>query len=325
MDLQRRACLAALAMTSTCPKLWAREADWPDKALRLVCPTGPGGPTDIRSRWLAPRLSHLLGQSVLVENRAGAGGNIGAEAVARSAADGYTLLMAHQGPMTINPHLYANLGFDPLGDFAPITRVGTSTMVLTVHAAVPAGSLGELIALAKSKPGKLSFGSPGIGTPPHMASELFKHSAGIEATHVPFSSGGALATAMIGGHIDWSMDGVVAQLPHVRSGRLRALAVSSTEPLASLPGTPTFAEAGLPGYEYTAWTGLVAPVATPKPIIERLYAEISAILSTAEAREWFLLGGGIPGGETPAVFAALIKAEHAKWGPIIRAAGIKPA
>jgi tripartite-type tricarboxylate transporter receptor subunit TctC len=325
MDQHRRTLLATLAVTSASPSLWADEVVWPGKALYMVCPTGAAGPTDIRSRWLAPRLSQALGQQVVVENRAGAGGNIGAEAVAHGAADGYRLLMAHQGLMTINPHLYPNLGFDPLSDFAPVTRVCTSTLVLTVHPSVPARSLGEFIALAKARPGRMNFGSPGIGTPPHMACELLKHSAGIEATHIPFTSGAALATALIGGQIDWTMDGMVALLPHVSSGRLRALAVSSAESLASLPGTPTFAEAGLPGYEYTSWTGIVVPAATPKAIVERLYAVISAILSTADAREWFAVGGGIPGGEAPEVFARLIRAEHAKWGPIIRAAGIKPA
>jgi tripartite-type tricarboxylate transporter receptor subunit TctC len=312
-QITRRHCLSILAAAAaiTVPR-WGRAVEaWPDRALRIVA-GGPGSVTDIRARWLGERLAASLGQPIVVENNAAAGGNLGAQHVARSAADGYTLLLTHQGIATINPHLYAKLGFDPLTDLAPITRFGIGSL-LTVSSAVPARSVKELIALARAKPGTLTYGTPGIGTPPHLASELFTRMAGIEATHVPFKGGGALASAMLGGHVGFSMDGLTAQLPHVRSGQLRALAGNR----APRP------EAGLPGYEFSGWTGLAAPAGTPKEVIARLNAEIAKIAATPEARSWFDAGGAEAGIQSPEAFDAFIRAEHAKWGEVIRAAGIR--
>jgi len=300
----------------------AQSNAWPTRPVKIVA-GGVASVTDIRARWLAERLSRALGQPVIVENNAGAGGNIGAEMVARSAPDGYTLLLIHQGTAAFNPHLFARTGYDPLIDFAPITRWGYGSLLLTVPPNVPAHSVGDLVALAKVHPGALNFGSPGIGTPPHLASELFKRAAGIEATHIPYKGGGALMAALLAGEITWAIEGLTSQLPYVKSAKLRALAVSGRERSAALPDVPTMAEAGVAGYEFAGWTGFAAPAGTPRPIIERLHAEIVRISSTDEARAWFAASGAEPGLMTPDAFGAFIRAEHERWGAVIRAAGIR--
>jgi tripartite-type tricarboxylate transporter receptor subunit TctC len=318
----RRQWLSMVCVAAALPRAFAQDVAWPSKPLRLIV-GGVGSVTDIRARWLAERLGRALAQPVVVENVGGAGGSLGVETAARSAPDGYTLAMVHQGTMAINPHLYAHLGYDALKDFAPITRCGVGPLLLAVRTESPITSLRELLAQAKAKPGTMSYGSPGIGTPPHVASELLKRSAGIDAIHVPYKGGGPLLADLLGGQITWSFDGPTAQLPHVRSGRLRALAVSGTQRLPSLPDVPTVAEAGVPGYEFAGWTGIAAPAATPKPVVARLHAEIAKVLSTTEARDWFASLGAEPGLQSPEEFAAYIRAEHAKWGQVIRDAGIK--
>jgi len=310
--------VAVLPLSAT-----AAEASWPTKPIHLIVPGGVGGVTDIRARWLAEHLAPVLGQSIIVENKPGAGGNIGTEIGARSAPDGYTLIIIHQGTMTINPHVYSHLGYDPIADFAPITHLGVGPLLLAVNPDVPATTVGELVQLAKAKPGQLNFGSPGTGTPPHLAAELFKRAAGIDTVHVPYKGGGQAVSDLIAGHISYSIEGLTVQLPYVKAGRLRPLAVTGSRRVASLPDIPTMAEAGVPGYEFQGWVGIAAPAATPKPIVARLYREISAILATAEAREWFAAFGADPGADPPDVFAASIRAEHAKWGRVIREAGIK--
>lgn len=322
MNISRRQWMLTSASVVVLPHAWAAEPAWPSKPLRLIA-GGVGSVTDIRARWLAERLAPALGQPVIVENNAGAGGNIGAEQVARSAPDGYTLLVIHQGTAAINPHLYARTGYDPLGDFAPITRFGYGPLLLTVHSGVQATSVAELVALAKAKPNTLSYGSPGIGTPPHLASELFKRAAVIEATHVPFKGGGALATALLGGHITWSMDGPTVQVPHVKSGRLRALAVTGTRRSPVLPDVPTMAEAGVPGYEFYGWTGFAAPSATPKAVVARLHTEIARIMATPEAQDWFAASGAEPGALSPDAFAEFMRTEYVTLGKVIRDAGIR--
>jgi tripartite-type tricarboxylate transporter receptor subunit TctC len=301
----------------------AQQPPWPAKAVRIIVPGGPGGVTDIRARWLAERLGPALGQSVIVENKRGAAGNIGIEFVARSTPDGYTLAIIHQGIMTINPHLYPKMGFDPLADFVPITRLGIGPLLLVVNPELPAKSVSELIQHAKSHPGKISVGSPGVGTPPHLAAELFKRLAGIDVIHVPFKGGGQAVTDLIAGHVNYSIEGLTVTLPHVKSGRLRALAVTGPRRVTSLPDVPTIAESGLSGYEYQGWVGITAPAGTPRPIIDRLYREISAITGSAEGRAWFAEFGAEPGNDPPDDVLAAIRAEHAKWGAIIRDAGIR--
>src|SRR5499427_3411937 len=318
----RRRHLLFTAVLSIAPRAWSADAAWPTRPVRIVA-AGAGGLPDLRARWLAERLSRALGAPVIVENIAGAGGNIGAERVARSAPDGYTLLLLHQGTAAVNPHIYRHMGYDPLTDFAPITRFGQGPLLMAVPASLPYLSVGEVIERAKSRPGELTYGSPGIGTPPHLASELLKHLAGIEATHVPFRGGGQLATALLGGQVTWSIEGASVQMGYVNSGHLRALAVTSAKRSAAMPNVPTMAEAGVPGYEFVGWTGVAAPAATPKPIIDRLHADIARIAAAEDAKAWFASLAAEPGIQSPEEFTAFIRAEHAKFGALIRQAGIR--
>ena len=322
--LRRKLLLTTIAAVAVPVAARAQDARWPSRPVHLVVTGSAGGVTDVRARWLAERLAPALGQPVVVDNKPGAGGSVGMVEVARSAPDGYTVVVVHQGSMAINPHLYARLGYDPLADFAPITRLGMGPLLLAVHPDVPAKSVAELVQLGKSKPGTLKFGSPGIGTPPHMASELFIRMAGIEATHVPYKGGGEAVRDLIAGHLSFSIEGMPVQLPQVKAGRLRALAVTAAQRMPALPDLPTIAEAGVPGYEYIGWAGLAVPAATPKPIIARLYHEIAKVYASDEAREWFASLSADAGGFPPDEFAAFIRAEHAKWGKLIQDAGIKP-
>jgi len=317
--------LFVAALAATVHVLAAAEGSaWPaGQPIRLIVPGSAGGVIDVRARWLAVRLAPVLGQSVIVENKPGAGGNIGTQVGAHSAPDGYTLTIIHTGTMTVNPHLYSRPGYDPLADFIPITHLGVAPLLLAVHPGVPAYSAAELVRLAKANPGQLSFGSPGIGTPPHLAGELFKRMAGIDTVHVAYRGGGQAVTDLIGGQITYSIEGLTVQLPQVKAGLLRPLAVTGRRRVPSLPDVPTMAEAGLPGYELEGWVGVAVPAATPKPIVERLYRAMHNILTSAEAREWFAEVGADPGADAPDAFAASIRAEHAKWGKLIRDGGIK--
>jgi tripartite-type tricarboxylate transporter receptor subunit TctC len=321
MNLTRRQAALLGALTLLAPGARAQPA-WPNKPLRIMA-GGASSVADIRARWLADRLAAALGQPVVVENNGAAGGNVGAEQVARSAPDGYTLLLLHQGTAAINPHLYAHTGYNPLTDFAPITRFGHGSLLLTVHPGVPVTSVRELIALAKAKPGSLNYGSPGNGTPPHLAAELFKRAAGIEATHVPFKGGGAMMQALLGGHVSYSLEGLTAQLPHVRAGTLRALGVTGAQRSPSLPEVPTIAEAGVPGFQFAGWTGLAAPAATPRAIVERLHAEIAKTAASDDAKQWFATSGSEPGILSPQEFADFIRTEHAQLGKLIREIGLR--
>lgn len=295
---------------------------YPGKPIRLIAPSVAGSPVDIRSRWLAEKLVLALGQPIVVDNRAGAGGSIGTAVAAKSAPDGYTLLLVHQGTLAINPHLYSRTGYDAIADFAPVTRLVVSPMLLAVHPGMPVNSVADLVRLAREKPGQLTFGSSGIGTPPHMAAELFKRAARIEVVHVPYKGASPALVDLMAGRISFTMDGTVIQLPEVKTGRIKALAVTGTQRLPSLPGVPTVAESGLSGFEYLSWMGISAPAGTPKGIVTRLNQAIVGILGTAQAREWFAEQGGEPKGERPDEFAAFIKAEHSKWGAIVREAGL---
>ena len=317
--MNRTALLLALLLVAS-P---AAPQHYPHKPVRLIAPAPPGSPVDIRARWVSDKLAPLLGQPLVVENRAGAGGNIGTEAAARSAADGYTLVIVHQGTMAINPHLYARIGYDPLVDFEPVTRLLDSVLMLAVHPQVPASSVADLLRLAREQPGKLSYGSSGIGTPPHLAAELLRRSAGIDVQHVPYKGATPALTDLIAGRIAFTIDSFTMQLPQVKAGKLRALAVTGVKRAAAVPEVPTIAESGLVGYEYRSWMGVAAPAGTPKEIIARLNAEIVRALRTAEAREWFAAQGADAVGDAPEEFGAVIRADYARWGQIIREAGIK--
>jgi tripartite-type tricarboxylate transporter receptor subunit TctC len=296
---------------------------YPSKLIRLIVPSPPGSPPDIRARWIAEKLRPVLGQTIIVDNKGGASGIIGTEAALQQPADGYTLILVHQGTIAFNPHLFPALPYDPLKDLAPVSRLGVSPLMFAVRPDSPIRSIADLLHQAKEKPGKLIFGSAGVATPPHMASELFNRMAGIEVLHVPYKGSMAALTDLISGNATYMIDGVVTLLPQVRGGKIRALAVTSGKRLATSPDIPTVAESGLPGYEYWAWQGLCVKAGTPKDIVSRLNDEITKILKTQEARDWLAEQGGEAIIETPDEFAAFIKTEHSRWGKIIREAGIK--
>lgn len=319
--LHATACLiASLGLASASP---ARAEAYPSKPIRLVAPGAPGSPTDIRGRWLAQKLAAALGRAVVMDNRPGAGGAIATEAGAKAAPDGYTLLVVHQGTLAFNPHMYAHLGYDALADFAPISRIGMTPLVLAVPPALPVSSVSALVRYAKAHPGQLDYGSPGSGTPSHVAGELFRRMAGIDVQHVPYKGSSPVLIDLIAGRLTYTLDAAVAIMPSAEARKLKALGVTSAKRIAALPGLPTLAESGVPGYEYWTWQGIVAPAGTPREIVARLNTEIVSILKTPDARKWFAEQGGEPVSDTPAGFAAYIRAEHAKWGPIIREAGIK--
>lgn len=296
----------------------AAAESYPSRPIRLIVTAAPGGPPDLLARWLADRLTPALGGTIVVEDRPGAGGNVAMLAAARSAPDGYTLVVAGQGPFALNPHMYANPGYDAIVDFAPITQIERGALLLTVNPQVPVHSVVDLIALANKHPGELNYGSPGTGTPPHLASELFSRSANLKVVHVPYGGAPAALFDLIAGRLTFTFGTVNVQLPQVKAGKIRALAVTSLTRLEALPDVPTVAESGLPGFEYIGWLGIAAPAGTPAPIIERLQREIAAIVLTDEARKYFASYGREPVASTPAAFAAFIRAEHAKWGQVIR-------
>jgi len=296
---------------------------YPIKPIRLIT-SGAGGASDIRARWLAERLRPALGQPIIVDNRGGAGGIIGMETAAKSAADGYTVALVHQGNMIIAPYIHARLGYDPIADFAPVTRLSMNPFLLAANPQVPADSVADLLRYARGNPGRLSYGSPGNGSPPHLAAELFKSMAKIDAVHVPYKGGQAALMDLIGGRVAYTFENLALQWPQVKAGKIKAVAITSARRLASLPDVPTVAESGLPGYEYWSWMGISVPARTPSAIVFRLNNAIAKVLKTTEAHEWFATQGAEPGGESPEEFAAFIKAERAKLGPVIRKAGLKP-
>lgn len=291
------------------------------KLLHLVVGATAGSTVDVRARWLADRLTGVIKQTIVVENRAGFAGNLSAVAVAHAPADGNTLLMVHQGLLAINPHLFARPGFDALVDLVPVARLGIGPLVLVAGPQTPVRTLPELLQLAKARPGALSYASPAIGSPPFLAAELMKSMAGVDVLHVPFE--GATVTQTIGSHVAFTVDNAAVLLPHIQEGRLRALAVTGRRRLASLPEVPTFAEAGLPGYEYYAWMGVAAPAGTPVEVVQRLNRQISAILATDEAHTWFAEQGVEPGEQNAEEFAAFVREENAKAGRLIRQLGLR--
>ena len=296
---------------------------YPWQPVRLIAPAPPGSPVDIRARWTAEQLAPALGQPVVVDNKPGAGGNLGAEAGARSAADGHTLVLVHQGILAFNPHLYERTGFDALKDFTAVTRLIDSTLMLMVPQASPLASMDGLIQRARERPGELSYGSSGIGTPPHLAAELFRRTANVDVVHVPYKGATPSLVDLLAARVDFSIDSPSSHGQHVKAGKLRALAVTSRQRLAAFTDVPTMAEAGLPSYEYQSWIGVVAPAATPREVVRRLNAELVRALRSPAARELFAAQGAVPVGDTPEEFDAFIRAEHAKWGRLIREAGIR--
>ena len=299
------------------------QADYPSKPVKIIVPSAPGGGTDISARVLAQFLSQSMGQQFYIENRPGAGNMIGIEAAARSAPDGYTLLMT-ASTLTINHLTYRKVLFDAVRDFAPISNVVLLPSVLVVHPSVEARTLAEFIALAKRKPGELTYASAGAGTNPHFAMELFKTMAGIDVRHIPYKGVGPGLNDVIAGQVSAMIAGVLTTRPQIDAGKLRGLAATSLKRIESLPDIPTIDEAGVPKYEALQWYGLLAPAGTPAPIVEKLYAETAKAARTDEMKARLAADGAIPVGNTPAEFAAHIKEEMEKWGAVARAAKIEP-
>jgi tripartite-type tricarboxylate transporter receptor subunit TctC len=317
----RRGFLRWTAAALTMHALPASAQQYPSHALRLIVPFPPGGPTDIVARPLAVKLAEALGQAVIVDNRGGAGGNVGAEVVANASPDGYTLLMGTVGTQAINVTLYKHLAFDPAKDFVPIAQVASAPVLLVANPKLPVNSVKELIALAKQKPGALNYGSAGSGSPGHLSGELFKSMAGVEITHIPYKGSAPAVANLIGGEIQLMFDPIQSPLPHVKSGMLKALGVSSAKRSPLLPDTPTIAEAGVPGYETTAWWGIFAPVKTPPAIVDRLHAEIDKIVRSDFYHQQLAPLGAEPVSGSAAVFAEFVRSETAKWGIVVKASG----
>lgn len=297
---------------------------YPNKPIRMIVPFPPGGPNDILGRVVAAKLTEQLGQQVVVDNRGGAGGIIGAEIAARSAADGHTLLLSGTASMAINPGLHKKLPYDPLKDFAPISMLATAPSLLTVHPSLAVRSVKDLITLAQAKPGKLNFVSAGHGTPPHLAGELFKSMTGVDMVHVPYKGGGPALADLLAGQVELYFSGISSVLPFVKENRLRGVAVTSAKRTAVLPDTPTVSESGLPGFEVSNWYAVAAPAATPPAIIKRLNAEILTVLTVAELKKRFFELAADPFGSTPEQLAAYNRTELVKWARAIKAAGITP-
>ncbi|HEY1290948.1 MAG TPA: tripartite tricarboxylate transporter substrate binding protein [Burkholderiales bacterium] len=296
---------------------------FPTKPVKIIVAFPPGGGTDIVARLLAPRLGEAWGQAVIVENRAGASGTVGTEAAARADADGHTLFMATMGNMTANQHLYPKMAVDPLRAFAPITKVVDVHFVFLANPALPANSVQELIELAKKRPGEIAYSSSGPGGAPHLAMELFKRRAGIDLQHVPYKGSGPSFNDLIGGRVMLTMDSLVQSLPHIKSGRLKALAVLGPKRTALLPEVPTIAESGLPGYALTNWFGLLAPQATPKDTLSKLNKDVVQILKQDDLQRKIADLGADVVGNSAEEFGAAMRAESAQWAEVIKAAGIR--
>jgi len=312
------ALLFALLLALPIPAL----AQYPARAVHVVVPFPAGGPTDILARALGQKLSERWGQPVVVDNKPGAGGAIGSEFVAKAPADGYTLLMATSSTHSIGPALQ-KLPYDPQRDFAPISQVSNATNVLVVSPKLGVSSVKELIALAKANPGKLNFASSGIGTIPHLTGELFKLKAGVDIQHVPYKGTGLSIPDLANGQVAMLFDSIVTALNYVKSGNVRALAISSPGRTPLAPDLPTMAESGLPGFESETWFGLFGPAATPKDVVARVSADTAAALKAPDLRERFAAVGAEPVGSTPEQFAERVRADTARWAEIIKAAGIK--
>ena len=313
--------VCALLATAATASVFA-QAGYPVKPVRLIVPSSPGGGTDIVARIISPDLSKRLGQQVVVENRAGAGTMIGIEAAARSAPDGYTLLMG-LSTLAINSALYKKVPYDPVRDFAPITQAVSSASIIVVHPSVPVKSVKELISFARARAGQLNYASAGVGTYPHMTMALFLSMAQLKMEHIPYKGTGPAMIDMIAGQVSTMAATILTGMPHIRSGRLRPLGITSVARSPIVPEIPTVAEAGLPGFESVQWYGMLAPARTPKEIVTRLHAEMTRILQQPDIKERFAGDGADPVGNTPEEFARYIQSELIKWAKVAREAGIK--
>ena len=320
--------LAALARILTAGALIAlagvaaAQPTYPNKALRLIVPFPPGGSTNIVARIIGQKLNESLGQAVIVDNRGGGNTIIGTDALAKSAPDGYTLLFA-TSTVAIQPHLIANLPYDVFKDFAPVATLTKSEYILALHPSVPANNLQEFIALAKAKPGQLNYGTSGAGGPQNLAGELFNILAGVKIVHIPYKGGGPAFIDLIAGQVQLAFNNSINVLPHVKTGKLKAIAISGETRASVLPQVPTFTEAGLPGFDVRNWFGILLPAGTPRPIIDKLSAEFGRILTMADVRDKLDSQGVDPFVSSPEKFAALIKADYVTYGKVIKTANIK--
>ena len=317
--------IANLVLT---PALGASAADtlaqpYPSRAIRYIVPFAPGGGQDAVARQLAPRLTEALGQPIVIDNRPGAGATIGAEIAAKSPPDGYTIFMASNTTHAINPHLYQKLGYDPIRDFAAVSQIASLANILVVHPSLPARSLRQLTALAKSRPGELHFGSPGNGTPAQLAGVMYNQAAGVQTVHVPYRGSGPALTSLLSGETQFMFGSMTSAIPLVKAGRLRALAVTGSKRSGAVPDVPTVAESGYPGFEATTWYGIAVPAGTPPAIVTRLHAAIVKVLAIPDMRAAFEAQGAETVGNAPAEFAAYIAAELKRYAKIVRDSGMR--
>ena len=314
-----RAIFAALSLTATL----AAAQSYPSKPVRIIIPSSTGGAVDGLARIVA-QIAPALGQQVVADNRPGANGMIGMELTAKAAPDGHTIVLGFLGPLAVSPSLVRKLAYDPVKDFAPITMVAAAPLLVAAHPSVPARSVRELIQLAKSRPGQVTYGTGGTGTGGHLTMELFKLTTGVDVLHVPYRGVGPALIDVLGGQISLMVASPISSQPHIKAGRLRGIAVTGARRSPALPEVPTMIESGLPRFESTTWFGVLAPAGTPPAVVSRLHAEIAKVLQQPATREQISSLGADPSGSTPEEFAAHIKAEIAKWAKVVKAADIKP-
>ena len=313
----------ALAAIGAIATTVAHAQAWPTKSVRFIVPAPPGSAPDFLSRILAQKLTDTWGQTVVIDNIVGASGHIGTERAAKSPADGYTILFNTIGPIAVNISLFSKLPFDPVKDFTPITLVALTPNIVCLHPSLPVKNVKELIALAKSNPGKMHYGSGGPGTTQHLSGELFNVLGGVKIVHVSYKSSAQMTIDTIGGQIDLIFHNAPVVQPHVKSGKLRGIAVTSAKRVPSVPDLPTMIEAGMPGFEVTAWFGLLAPTGTPQPVLSKIHTDTVRALNTPDVREKFQTQAAEPSGNKPEEFAAFIQSEISKWAKVIKASGAK--
>lgn len=315
---------AMLALVLALASISAADAQaYPNRPLRAIVPIAPGGGTDTTGRLVTTKLSEALGQQIVVDNRAGGGGTIGASIAAKAQPDGYTILFGSISTHAVNPAMYKKLPYDHIKDFAPVSLIGTVPNVLVVHPSLPVKSVSDFINYAKANPGKINYGSAGIGSPPHLSMELLKSMAGIDVVHVPYKGAGPALAELLGGQTQVMCTSLAGQLPHIKAGRVRALAVTTTKRNPQVPDVPTMIEAGVPGYEVTIWYAVFVPTGVSKPIIARLNSELVKLLNSAEMKERMAQIGVDPAPSTPAELAAFVKSETDKWTKTVQDAGVK--
>ena len=316
-----RAFLRFALVMSICISAWAQD-DYPNRPVRIIVPFAPGGSTDVVARILADKLGTEMKQGFIVENKPGAGGNIGADAVAKATPDGYTLLMGTTGVLAINKYLYKEMSFDPERDLAPVSYTSLITNILVVNPQVPVKSVAELVALARAKPGALTFASSGAGSSTHLSAELFKSMAGVDILHVPYKGSSQALTDVMGGQVTMLFDNAPSSIPFIEQGKLRAVAVTSTKRLPNLPDVPTLDESGVKGYESLSWSGIMAPAGTPRRLIDKLNAAIEKILRDPDVKQRFASLGVEAVGGPPEAFSRHIRAESEKWARVVKTANI---